>query len=248
MQTVLRAENLTRRLQGEVPVTLVENISLEIRLGEFVAITGPSGSGKSSLLYLLGLLDTPTGGRLLLNGIETTRLADDRLADLRLAEIGFVFQFHFLLPEFTVFENVMLPMQRLRRLARAAMVERTQGLLNDFGLSEHARKLPKQLSGGQSQRVAIARALANDPLLVLADEPTGNLDTIASQNVRTIIRELAHQRDHAVVVVTHDQESAALADRIINVVDGRIRSSRDQIETVVSSAEPPPMLRQFSAP
>jgi lipoprotein-releasing system ATP-binding protein len=248
MQTVLRAENLTRRLQGEVPVTLVENISLEIRLGEFVAITGPSGSGKSSLLYLLGLLDTPTGGRLILNGVETTRLADDRLADLRLAEIGFVFQFHFLLPEFTVFENVMLPMQRLRRLSRAATVERTQGLLNDFGLSEHARKLPKQLSGGQSQRVAIARALANDPLLVLADEPTGNLDTIASQNVRTIIRELAHQRDRAVVVVTHDQESAALADRIINVVDGRIRGSSAEIVTVVSSAEPPPMLRQLSAP
>ncbi len=248
MQTVLRAENLTRRLRGDVPVTLVENVSLEIRLGEFVAITGPSGSGKSSLLYLLGLLDSPTSGRLFLNGIETIGLSDDRLAALRLAEIGFVFQFHFLLPEFTVLENVMLPMQRLGRLPRGAVAERAHGLLNDFGLSEHARKLPKQLSGGQSQRVAIARALANDPLLVLADEPTGNLDTIASQNVRTIIRGLAHQRDRAVVVVTHDLESAAQADRIITMIDGRIRSPSAKTVAVNAAGEPPPLLERQAAP
>jgi lipoprotein-releasing system ATP-binding protein len=222
MPAILAAEHLTRRLHGDVEVTLVDDVSLAIGLGEFVAVTGPSGSGKSSLLYLLGLLDKPTGGRLLLNGVDTARLGDDRLAALRLAEIGFVFQFHFLLPEFTVFENVMLPMQRLGRLSRAAMAARTSGLLADLGLLEHAGKLPKQLSGGQSQRVAIARALANEPLLVLADEPTGNLDSIASQNVRTIIRALAHQRDTAVVVVTHDQGFAGDADRIVTMVDGRI--------------------------
>ena len=225
MQTVLSAENLTKRLQGEVPATLIENASLAVQLGEFVAITGPSGSGKSSLLYLLGLLDKPTSGRLFVADVETTRLADDSLAALRLAEIGFVFQFHFLLPEFTVLENVMLPMLRLGRLSRPGMAQRAEGLLSDFGLSEHLHKLPKQLSGGQSQRAAIVRALANDPALVLADEPTGNLDTVASQNVRTIVRDLAHERGRAVVIVTHDPNFAASADRVITVVDGRIRPS-----------------------
>jgi len=222
---VLKAENLSRRLEGEVPVTLVDRASFEIRLGEFVAVTGPSGSGKSSLLYLLGLLDSPTGGRLFLNGIETSSLRDDRLADVRLAEIGFVFQFHFLLPEFTALENVMLPMQRLGRLSRRAMRDRAAQLLDDLGLGGQGMKLPRQLSGGQAQRVAIARALANDPLLVLADEPTGNLDTLASDTVRTIVRDLAHQRNRAVVVVTHDQEFAASADRSIVIVDGRIQDT-----------------------
>jgi lipoprotein-releasing system ATP-binding protein len=220
---VLKAEELTRRLEGDVSVTLVDSASLEISLGEFAVITGPSGSGKSSLLYLLGLLDSPTSGRLYVNGIETSRMGDDRLADVRLAEIGFVFQFHFLLPEFTAIENVMLPMRRLGKLSRSAIRERAARLLVDFGLAGHENKLPRQLSGGQAQRVAIARALANDPVLVLADEPTGNLDTHASENVRTIMRDLAHERNRAVLVVTHERQFAAAADRVITIVDGRIR-------------------------
>jgi lipoprotein-releasing system ATP-binding protein len=222
---VIAAEGVGKRLTGEVTVTLIEEASLEVQRGEFVAITGPSGSGKSSLLYLLGLLDRPTRGRIWLDGRETTPLEEEELAAIRLAELGFVFQFHFLLPEFTALENVMLPMQRLGRLDGPAIEARAADLLGRLGLGGETGKLPRQLSGGQSQRVAIARALANDPLLILADEPTGNLDSASGANVRSILRDLAHDYDRAVIVVTHDRDFAAAADRVITVVDGRIRSA-----------------------
>lgn len=223
---IIRTENLKRTLEGDIPVTLVKDASIQIRKGEFTAITGPSGSGKSSLLYLLGLLDKPTDGKLWLNGQETTNLTDDARADLRLSELGFVFQFHFLLPEFTALENVMLPMQRLGKLPEATMRKRGEELLESLGLAEQRHKLPRQMSGGQAQRVAIARALANEPILILADEPTGNLDTASSANVQKILREVAHQHNRAVVAVTHDADFAALADHSIVIVDGVIRSTR----------------------
>lgn len=222
MPVVLEARSLVRRLFGEVPVTLVDHADLQIEQGEFVAIVGPSGSGKSSLLYLLGLLDKPTEGQILLNGEDVSVLDDEALADRRLAELGFVFQSHFLLPEFTAMENVMLPMRRLGKISPQAARERAASLLSDLGLGGHLHKLPKQLSGGQSQRVAIARALANDPLLILADEPTGNLDTASSKVVQGILEELARKHHRTVVTVTHDTRFAGVADRIITIVDGKI--------------------------
>jgi len=209
-------------LPGEVPVTLVQEITLEIGRSEFVAIMGPSGSGKSSLLYLLGLLDIPTSGRVLLDGRDTSGYGEDELATTRLQKLGFVFQFHFLLAEFTVLDNVLLPMRRLGMLAETAAQQRAEELLRQFGLEGQGHKRPHQLSGGQRQRVAIARALANDPQIILADEPTGNLDSRASANVRQILHDLTRTLGKTVVAVTHDLTFASAADRRIGIVDGLI--------------------------
>lgn len=222
---VLQAVGLTRVLPGLVPTTLVADIDAVFPPASFTAITGPSGSGKSSLLYLLGLLDPPTAGEVLVDGQPTARLDDAARTTLRLVRFGFVFQFHFLLPEFSVLDNVMLPMRQLGRLHPEAMRARAMALLTRLDMPEVAHKRPDALSGGQRQRTAVARALANDPQIVLADEPTGSLDTRNAAAVFAILSELGHE-GRTVVAVTHDETLAATADRRIHLVDGRLAGAR----------------------
>ena len=221
-EPLIEARNVTRVLPGLVPVTLVQSVNLKILPREFVAITGPSGSGKSSLLYLLGLLDLPTEGDVLIGGRSTTNMAEDERAKVRLSNLGFVFQFHFLLPEFSLTENVALPMRALGELTEGQISERAEGLLDSLGLADHRHKRPDQISGGQRQRVAVARALANEPPVVLADEPTGSLDSKSSAQVFDLLRSLVNERGKTVVAVTHDLGLAARMDRQVRIVDGRI--------------------------
>ena len=223
---LIETRKVTRILPGIVPVTLVQDVDLAIREREFVAITGPSGSGKSSLLYLLGLLDFPTDGEVFIRGISTTQMDEDERARVRLAELGFVFQFHFLLPEFSLTENVALPMRALGGIPIAEIRERAEALLDSLGLADHRHKRPDQISGGQRQRVAVARALANDPPIILADEPTGSLDSKSSEQVFSILRDLVDDRGKTVVAVTHDLTLAERMDRRIQISDGRIVSDQ----------------------
>jgi lipoprotein-releasing system ATP-binding protein len=219
---LIEAHNVTRILPGIVPTTLVHGINLRITDNEFVAITGPSGSGKSSLLYLLGLLDLPTSGEVLIRGCATVHMPEEERALTRLTQLGFVFQFHFLLPEFTILDNVMLPMRALGRLSPGGMRTRARDLLASLGLADHVHKRPDQLSGGQRQRVAVARALANEPPIILADEPTGSLDSHASEQVFEVLCELVGKHGKTVVAVTHDLALAERMDRHIELLDGQI--------------------------
>ncbi len=222
MSALIEVRGVSKQLVDPDPVTLVREVSLDVRAGEFVAIIGPSGCGKSSLLYLLGLLDRPTLGEVLIDGRPTRGLSETERTQIRLMRIGFVFQFHFLLPELTALANVALPIRRLGQLSRSDAEARARLLLDKLGIGHEADRRPDRMSGGQRQRVAIARALANDPAIILGDEPTGNLD---SANTRLVIEEfqrLAHQEGRAVVCVTHDNDVAAAADRRVRMLDGRV--------------------------
>jgi lipoprotein-releasing system ATP-binding protein len=221
---LIAAIGVTRILSGVVPTILVHDIDLAIGAKECIAITGPSGSGKSSLLYLLGLLDLPTAGEVRIRGRATAHMDEAERAHTRLSTLGFVFQFHFLLPEFSALENVILPMKALGGRSAEVMRERAMSLLASLGLAEHAMKRPDQLSGGQRQRAAVARALANDPPVILADEPTGSLDSVSSEQVFQILRDLVDQRGKTVIAVTHDLDIARRMDRRILLQDGGIVS------------------------
>jgi lipoprotein-releasing system ATP-binding protein len=222
MRVLIEAKALTRILPVEPPVTLVEDATFKVERGQFAAVIGPSGCGKSSLLYLIGLLDRADSGSLIFDGLDTAGLSADDRARLRLEKMGFVFQFHFLLPEFTALENVLMPIRRLGRLTDRQARDRAMEVLIAVGLDDQSSKTPDRMSGGQRQRVAIARALANDPLLLLGDEPTGNLDSANSQRVVGLFGSVAHEQNRAVICVTHDQDVSNSADLRIHMLDGRI--------------------------
>lgn len=219
---VVECEGLHRYLgEGEGRVHVLKGVSFRARRGEVTAIVGPSGCGKSTLLYLLGLLDRPDGGTIAINGHETSVDDDEHRTALRAQHIGFVFQFHFLLPEFPAVENVMLPMHKVGQLSQTAMRARGAELLAAVGLGDKIDRLPSQLSGGEQQRVAIARSLANAPSLLLADEPTGNLDSANSNLVFDLLKRLAKENGQAVVLVTHNPDIAARCDSVLPMQDGR---------------------------
>jgi len=206
-------------MSGAEPLTILHPLRLAVSRGQFLAILGPSGSGKSTLLGLIAGLDAPTSGQVLIDGVDITRLGEDALARLRGEKIGFVFQFFHLIPSLTAYENVAVPME----IAGVADPRaRAEQLLEEVGLTGRAHHYPSQLSGGEQQRVAIARALANDPPIVLADEPTGNLDSTNGRHIMELLRDIHQKRRATVVLVTHDAELASLADARLVLRDGRV--------------------------
>jgi lipoprotein-releasing system ATP-binding protein len=206
---------------------VLHGIDLTLRAGEFAALMGPSGSGKSTLLNIIGLLDRPSAGRLLIDGKDTTTLAEAEITALRGRKIGFVFQYHYLISAFTAAENVMMPMLVAQRRPDGAMERRAAELLELVGLARWRDNRALNMSGGQQQRVAIARALAMQPELVLADEPTGNLDTASADGVFDLMRRINRERGTTFLMVTHNERLAARCDRVIEVVDGRIAGDRE---------------------
>ncbi|GAB3643671.1 ABC transporter ATP-binding protein [Spirosoma arcticum] len=226
MQPVLSARHLNKYFYDPDKFRVLNDISFDVRAGEFVAIVGKSGCGKSTLLYLLSTMDTDYDGQVEMAGTLLTGRSQNFLAHFRNEHLGFVFQFHFLLPEFTVLQNVMLPGLKLGKYPAKQVEERAMEKLRLMGMADYARKPASKISGGQQQRVAIARALINDPTIVMGDEPTGNLDRANSENVFAIFRDLA-ANGQTIITVTHDPDFAARTDRIIEMSDGQIISNHE---------------------
>jgi lipoprotein-releasing system ATP-binding protein len=222
MSKVLEARNIQKYFRFPVDFHVLKDISFSIEHGEFVSIMGKSGCGKSTLLYILSTMDTDYEGELFLDEKLITDNSANELARLRNEKIGFVFQFHYLLPEFTVLDNVMLPARKLGRKSVEEIREDALEKLRLLDIHDQAHKKATMISGGQKQRVAIARALINDPVIIMGDEPTGNLDSKNSDTVFNIFRELSHEQKFSLLVVTHDQDFADKTDRIIEMGDGRI--------------------------
>ena len=224
-QPLISVRDLTKTYNlGEVAVQALAGVSLDVHAGEFVALTGPSGSGKSTLMHLLGCLDRPTSGQYLLNGRDVALLSNSRLAEVRNREIGFVFQGFNLLPRTSALENVELPLIYARGVSRRERRARATAALRAVGLGDRLGHRANQLSGGQQQRVAIARALVNNPMLLLADEPTGNLDSRTSLEIVAVLQTLNADRNLTIVLVTHERDIAQYAARLVSFLDGRIRS------------------------
>jgi putative ABC transport system ATP-binding protein len=224
---VLEAVDLRKELQmGEVTVKALRGVSLKVKRGEFLGIIGPSGSGKSTLLGLIGGLDTPTSGKVVIDGEDITDLSERALTRVRNEKIGFVFQFFNLIPTLTALENVALPIQ-FSRTSKVNPTKRAQELLEMLGLGDRTHHRPTQLSGGQQQRVAMARALANNPPLLLCDEPTGSLDTESSATVMTALRDVQTNLKTTVIIVTHSMDVASQLDRLVTLTDGEVASDVD---------------------
>jgi putative ABC transport system ATP-binding protein len=220
---IIELENIIKNYYvGSITVEALRDVSISINKNEYVAIMGPSGSGKSTLMNIIGCLDTLTKGLYVLNGTDVSFMTDNELATIRNKEIGFVFQTFNLLPRYSAFENVMLPLV-YAGMPRRSRIERAEKVIADVGLSDRAEHKPNELSGGQRQRVALARALVNNPSIILADEPTGNLDTKTSIEIMTLFEEI-HKKGNTIIVVTHEEDIAMHARRVIRLRDGKIES------------------------
>ena len=221
-ESLIKITNIKRNFSlGNETVYVLKGIDLEIKKGEYVALMGPSGSGKSTLMNLLGCLDTPTSGNYILNGKDVSKMKDDELAEIRNKEIGFVFQTFNLLPRTTALDNVALPMI-YAGYSKSERVARATDVLQQVNLADRMDHQPNQLSGGQRQRVAIARALVNKPSIILADEPTGNLDSKTSDEVMSLLKTMIKKYNQTLVMITHDETIAQMADRVIYIEDGKV--------------------------
>ncbi|MEY2938058.1 MAG: hypothetical protein RL062_647 [Bacteroidota bacterium] len=219
---ILQVENIEKKFFDPIEFKVLNGISFDVQRGEFVTLVGKSGCGKSTLLYILSTMDREYSGRLVIDGEDVTGYDQNKLAAIRNEKIGFVFQFHYLLTDFTCLKNIMIPALRLGKFSEAEIEYRAMEKLRMLGMEDQALKPASKLSGGQQQRVAIARALINDPLIIMGDEPTGNLDSKNTQIVFDILQELAHEKKQTIIAVTHDNDFAKASDRTIEMVDGRL--------------------------
>jgi putative ABC transport system ATP-binding protein len=225
METVITLDQIVKNYYiGSITVEALRSVDIEIKTNEYVAIMGPSGSGKSTLMNLVGALDTPTSGEYILNGTDVSKMDDDRLAEIRNKEIGFIFQTFNLLPRYTALENVTLPLV-YAGMGKAERIEKAKKTLEEVGLGDRMDHRPNELSGGQRQRVAVARALVNNPSIILADEPTGNLDSKTSIDIMKLFGDI-HSKGNTIILVTHEESISRYAHRIIHLLDGEI----DRIE------------------
>ncbi len=235
MNPIIQLESIVKNyLIGTIIVEALKSVSIHISKNEYVAIMGPSGSGKSTLMNLIGCLDTATKGKYILNGTDVSKMEDDQLAEIRNTEIGFVFQTFNLLPRYTALENITLPLIYAGK-PKSYRIERALKVIEDVGLTDRMDHRPNELSGGQRQRVAIARAMVNDPSIILADEPTGNLDSKTSEDILGLFGEI-HSRGNTLIIVTHEEDIARHAQRIIRLKDGMVDSdtiNENPVETVV---------------